>query len=440
MMHEDVLYLHPYRNKDENIFLTIPMGLIGIVNNLIHNGISVKGYNIPLERKLNLNFSVSGTVRNSLAKYVLIDLHWYEHSYGAIDLARIVKLVSPEKKVILGGLTATIFCEQILSHYDCIDFVLSGEAEISTLELIRALEKDRHESLFEISGLCYRFGGVIRKNQITYHRNKDIDGYCYINVDWLNNKEHYFRSTASGIGNPQKAFWLLIASGCIYDCSYCGGGKSAILRTYGRTNITVRSYVKVVEDIIQLVKSGIDIIKPSHDFSMLGREYWMQLLQGLMDNGVKPGLYHECFQCPSIDFIRAIYFVFDPNRTVLVFSPLTASEEHRRKNGKFFSNRKLLECLAECNQLGIRAELAFSENLPGTTSEYANDQKYFLEEIYKVYPGIGYYSTEIALDPNSNMSFTPKDFGITVKFSNFLDYYNYTSKIGKVNVNGYTNF
>ena len=38
------------------------------------------------------------------AKIVLIDLHWYEHCYGALDTARAVREARPDVWVVLVGL------------------------------------------------------------------------------------------------------------------------------------------------------------------------------------------------------------------------------------------------------------------------------------------------------------------------------------------------
>jgi len=40
---------------------------------------------------------------------ILIDLHWYDHCYGAIETARACKEILPSAWTILGGLTASGF-------------------------------------------------------------------------------------------------------------------------------------------------------------------------------------------------------------------------------------------------------------------------------------------------------------------------------------------
>ena len=67
----------------------IPVGVAGLVNVLRENGIPVRGVNYFLERQLNKNFDLKkwlGSRRG--VRVILIDLHWYEHSYGAIDIAK----------------------------------------------------------------------------------------------------------------------------------------------------------------------------------------------------------------------------------------------------------------------------------------------------------------------------------------------------------------
>ena len=43
----------------------------------------------------------------SPAKLVMIDLHWYEHCFGAIEAARAVKAIWPQTPIVIGGLTLT---------------------------------------------------------------------------------------------------------------------------------------------------------------------------------------------------------------------------------------------------------------------------------------------------------------------------------------------
>lgn len=423
----DIIYFHPPRNHDENIFITIPVGIIGIINNLITNGYSVNGYNIPMELEIDKSFSINRVINELSPIFILIDLHWYEHSYGAINTAKDIKKHFPESIIIIGGLTASIYGLEIINNYESIDYVIAGEAEKPILELLDSLKQNNKKLLSNISGLIYRNNKTILSNDITYFRDNDIDEYNYTSINWLNNNTVYLKSNPSRINNKNSSFWLFIGAGCRFNCVYCGGSHDSIKKTWNRPKLSIRSYLKVFEDICFLVDHGVDVINPTQDLSILGKEYWLSLFQLIISSGIKPGLYNELFQCPSVDFLRAVSLTFDKNLTSLVYSPLTGNEEQRKLNGKTFSNKSLLNSLRECYLLGLHAELAFSENLPGTNNKYNDEKNILINMVEDVYPGIGVYSTKIALDPNSKMYLDPKKYGIKTTFKTFEEYYEYSS-------------
>jgi radical SAM superfamily enzyme YgiQ (UPF0313 family) len=145
-----VLYIHPSKQgvlfrPDGHMGRTyglMPVGVAGLVNVLRENGIPVRGLNYPSERQLDQNFDL----RKWLAarrgvRVILIDLHWYEHCYGAIDIARLCKEVMPWVWIVVGGLTASGFSQEILKHFPEIDFIIRGDAEKPLLELVRHLLK-----------------------------------------------------------------------------------------------------------------------------------------------------------------------------------------------------------------------------------------------------------------------------------------------------------
>ncbi|MCJ7548445.1 MAG: SEC-C domain-containing protein, partial [Anaerolineae bacterium] len=95
----DVLYVHPakqdvdfYAQKQDvrdvqmgRPYGLIPMGVPALANVLRAAGIEVRGISYPLERELSRGFDLRRWLRaQPQARVVLIDLHWYEHSYGAI--------------------------------------------------------------------------------------------------------------------------------------------------------------------------------------------------------------------------------------------------------------------------------------------------------------------------------------------------------------------
>jgi len=148
----DVLYIHPLGKKPnfevdfkdkKTHFPFIPIGIIGIVNNLKKNGYKVKGINLALK---NLIFGPHFTLEKNLESIdvdiFLIDMHWYLHIKDGLRVAQICKKVKPNSYVIIGGMSASIFSTQLIK-YDFIDFILKGDSEESCALLIDSIKGNK---------------------------------------------------------------------------------------------------------------------------------------------------------------------------------------------------------------------------------------------------------------------------------------------------------
>ncbi len=68
-----------------------------------------------------------------------IDLHWLPHAHGALGLAELVKQVHREATVLIGGLSATWFHQEVIAN-PAVDLVLRGDStEEPCRQLLAAL-------------------------------------------------------------------------------------------------------------------------------------------------------------------------------------------------------------------------------------------------------------------------------------------------------------
>lgn len=74
---------------------------------------------------------------------------------AALKVAKLAKQVSPDAKILLGGVHPTLDPAGVLEHED-VDFVIRGEGEVALSALANALQGQG--SFEEIDGLCYRNG------------------------------------------------------------------------------------------------------------------------------------------------------------------------------------------------------------------------------------------------------------------------------------------
>jgi hypothetical protein len=193
---------------------------------------------------------------------------------------------------------------------------------------------------------------------------------------------------------------------------------------FNRCNVLLRSPEKVAEDFERLEKMGICHVSVSHDLQMFGKEYYKAVFAKIREKGIRPGLYLECFQLPTKEYIDEIMATFDRRRTLLAISPISGNEQLRKENGKHFSNEQLRETVVYLQAQKIPVQLYYTINPVGETEA----------QFYDTYSQILYFRLEhglkknqlfyqrIVLDPLAPMR---KLEGFQSHFNSFLDYYHH---------------
>lgn len=449
----DILYVHPAKQEvdaryDKFISCSpypyIPVGVIGLVNRLRSNGRSVQALNLPVELLLEPTLDFRSWLREQSApRVVLVDLHWYEHCYGALEVARAVKVVWPDVPVVVGGLTATQFADEIVRDYPYVDYVVRGDAEVPLGLLVdHCCCGGGLSELAAIPNLVYRQNGQVNRNPLTFTAGPDdLDALDFVSIDWLQHWESYAAFQYSGSGEVDfrqvrfQGHWLSVGRGCTFNCIYCGGCQRAHRELAGREGFVLRSPERVVQDVKRLADRGVHQVAFSLDLATFEPAWWQALFGLMRERGLRIGLYNESFQLPSDEFIEAFAGVADPAHTELAISPLSGSEKVRKRNGKFFSNARLLRVLRTLEHHRLPVFVYFSLNLPGETPRTLKDTLRLAENVGRAYPAelLRMLNTCHTLDPVSPMSKPTqelKSLGIQVHYQTFQDYYAYCRGTG----------
>ncbi len=452
----EVLYLHPPK-QDIDFYVQqqdardvqmgrpyglIPLGVPALANVLRSAGIEVRGLDYPLERELDHSFDLRRWLRaQTKARVILIDLHWYEHSYGAIRLAEVCKEVLPDARVVLGGLTASAFARGILERFEAVDFVIRGDAEQPLLALVQqCFDKSASTSpeFVNIPNLTYRRDGTVIENPISYcATTEDLDRLDYVDLSFMEHHTEYFvheylvtdlpKARAALKTDPFLGRWIATARGCKHECSYCGGCKSAHKTLAMRDGIVPRSPAAVADELERLAAAGVEQASLSYDIAELGDKYWRTFFSLIRQRNIKIGLYNECFQLPTPAFVKRFAQIAEREHSCLAFSPLSGNERVRRLNGKLFTNAELFNVLDALNLHDIFALVYFSLNLPGENGETLKETIALAERICQLYPPsrIRIMNSCHTLDPLSPMAVYPEKYAIDVTMRTFDDWYTY---------------
>jgi B12-binding domain/radical SAM domain protein len=442
-MHYDIIFFHSpalydFRKKPffpgpiaETVsaftaqFIMFPIGLLSIAEYLERNGYRVGIVNIAEFMLTDPNFNVENFIKKTDADVYGIDLHFCVHSQGSIEIARLCKRFHPNSLIVLGGLTATYFHDEIIKKYQFVDAILRGEGEKPTLLLL-----EKKDKLEVVPNLTFRDkNGKIVINSLS-KPPENLDDFDFTRLNLVNPKA--LVTSVSGI----KWWHIPICRGCVYNCVTCGGSSYTYKRIFGREKPAFRSPEKIVEDLIKLKQQGIEGVFLFQDSQMGGEKYWRSLFTTLRKEGIDIPLYIELFKPAGKNFIDELTRI--GTAVAISISPESGVDAIRKAQGRNYSNVQLLSTLKYCKKRHIPVTVSFMIGLANETKCTLEKTLEFCEKLYTygavrdsdeasllgslswLTPSIG---PMILLDPGSLAFDYPDKYGYHLIFRCFEDYY-----------------
>lgn len=161
---------------------------------------------------------------------------------SCFGMARRIKEILPQSKVVFGGPHATYLPEETVKD-PCVDIVVVGEGESTLCELARALAQGT--DLSEVRGIFYRkpSGEVMQTPERPLIA--DLDTIPFPAYDLMNMKRYY--SSVNRRFTDKKFGSIITSRGCPHSCTFCSH------KLFGK-KIRMRSPENVVDEIEWLVK------------------------------------------------------------------------------------------------------------------------------------------------------------------------------------------
>lgn len=439
MMEYDAVLIHPpatYDFREQTMFsgpiaytvgesteqFMIPsVGVLSIAEYLDRHGYRVTVDNICERMVKDSGFDVEQHIENISAKVFAIGLHWCVHSQGAVEIAYLCKRLHPEAMVVMGGLTSTVFAEEIVSKCKYVDGVIRGEAEKPFLALMKVLKDDG--KLEGVPNLTYRNGEGEVINNPLMPPNEDLDEYEFTRLDLLEPKEVIFRK-------DMPAHWMIpICRGCVHNCTTCGGSAYSYKKYLGRCKPAFRSPRKIADDINRLGEQGVELIFLFQDPRMGGRGYWRQLFTTLREEITqKVKLSMEIFGPANEEYIKAISEIGVP--VTLTVSPESGVDSVRKAHGRNYTMEDILKTAKLCKKYNVLLGIHMMIALGNDTRETIEQTWETWEEICRLNRKTGgesqilhAFGPMILLDPGSPAFDAPGNHGFKLIFKNFEDYF-----------------
>ncbi len=236
------------------IFEMYPIGFTSLSEYLERHGLKVRIINVAMKMLKNRNFDVERLIERNRPVAFGIDLHWMAHVQGALALADIVKRFHPDIPVILGGLSATYYHEELLAEYPSVDFVVRGDStEKPLLQLLRILKGTG--DLESVPNLTYRDREKrIHVNPLTYVPETLDD----ITIDYRHIMKKVFRYVDPTGYQPFVDWYsypvtaVFTCRGCVYHCKTCGGSSPTFRSMANRRKPAYRDPRLLAQDIFDI--------------------------------------------------------------------------------------------------------------------------------------------------------------------------------------------
>jgi B12-binding domain/radical SAM domain protein len=405
-----------------SVFEMYPIGVTSIADRLEHAGYHVQVINVAYRMLRDPNYDPEAVIRRQTPRLWAIDLHWLPHAHGALALADLIKKHHPQAPVLIGGLSASYFHDELIRR-PAVDLVVRGDStELPVLTLVEHLR--RGQPLDDVPNLTWKDPqGEVHVNPLSHVPESiddaDLPAYRYtmrsVFKYWnLNNIMPYVR----WIEHPMAA--LLTARGCTQNCAICGGSREAYARICGRSRPVFRSPERLAQDVRFIRRFSRAPIFVIHDIRMGGMRYARRLLKLLKDQSIDNEMVFELFGPADAEFFEAMHEAV-PNYS-LELTLESHDPELRKRNGKFaVSNERVEATIQAALDHGCkRLDVFFMVGLPFQSRDSALGCVEYARHLYEAFssdPRIQVYIAPLApfLDPGSRAFEDPDAFGYRLR-------------------------
>jgi B12-binding domain/radical SAM domain protein len=348
------------------MFEMYPVGLTSIAEFLERNHYNVEIVNLAYRMLHDRTFDAAAHLARMAAPVFGIDLHWLPHVQGALSVAELVKTLHPQSRVVMGGLSASYYHEELI-RYPFVDAVMRGD---STEEPMRQLLQALREGtpLDTVANLTWKdAAGATVVNPISFVPHDldyvEVPAYAYLLRSLF--KYHSLRNLLPCLEWLRYPITVLLsARGCTENCAVCGGSRSAYEQICNRTRPAYRSPEKLVADVDAIHRFSRAPIFMVHDPRMGGIRRAERLFELLRARPPANEMIFELYYPAEHEFFEMVARAVPAwSIQITLESP---DEAHRRMNGKWpWSNATVERTIDAALARGCRrVDVFFMVGLP----------------------------------------------------------------------------
>jgi anaerobic magnesium-protoporphyrin IX monomethyl ester cyclase len=267
-------YIEPYSyvKADKNNFIRPCLGLLYVAAALHKtSGINVRIIDCNAE---GIGMDALGElIKNESPDLVGFSVLTF-NLLNCIDVAKLIRKVSPETKICFGGWHATLYAEETLK-LDCVDFIVIGEGEYTFPELVEYCRKKEfsQKELLNMRGIGYR--SLSGEATINPPREvvKNLDSLPFPAYDLIAVEKY-----SNLLACTENSINIMTSRGCPQKCAFCD------LRG---TPYRFRSPQNILEEIRLWVDKGMTEFFIQDDNFTINRKRTIEFCQLLIAAGLR---------------------------------------------------------------------------------------------------------------------------------------------------------
>jgi clorobiocin biosynthesis protein CloN6 len=424
----DLLLLHApsvfdFRERDDMLFAYLsdsdsvnvttiyemyPLGFFSIRQYLRERGKKVEIVNLAALMLCHPEIDVDRLLSHLHAPVFGIDVHWMCHCYGAIEVAKRLKKIHPDCFVILGGISATYYAQELIA-YPCIDAVVKGYDTLMPVDALVGEVVNGTRDFRQIPNLVYKnSAGDICTTEFSY---KPAVAYNDVATDWS------WYSNVKGSMRSSRMIMTLPNTGCAHDCPWCGGSRYAYQNIMGvqRTLIT-----KNTRHIYEELRSLGDAAKQTSIYALQCYSETATRMHEFLD-AVREfqysNVFFEQFHLPKPEMMQKMAAA---TRAYIMLSPESHDPVISRLAGRgTYTMEQMEEWIPKALDAGIAGVMVwFFIGMPKQTKESVRATVAYCEKLLRQYRGNGVLPLLCPmvpfLDPGSRFFEEPQKHGYKI--------------------------
>ncbi len=330
----------------------MPLGMVYVAGGLQEAGYEVNIYDAM--SKFDTFDDIKGRI-SDFSPDVVGTAAYTSSIYDAVKVLKIAKEVNPKIITLLGGIHAT-FCwkELLLKEGETIDYIIRGEGDITTTELLEQIFTGKSPN---VPGIAFsKNGKIICKKERPLIQDLDLLPLAWNLVKW---KDYSFKT--------KKNSTLAVVSssrGCTQKCTFCSQ------RLFWKEKWRARSPENFVSELEYLNREyGVDVAMIADETPTFDRQRWEKILDMLIEKQLDLELLMET---RVDDILRDKDIIDKYSRAGILHIYVGAESASQDTLDRYNKNLKVeqsKEAIDLINHAGIISETSFVLGMPDETPQ-----------------------------------------------------------------------